>query len=223
MLAETTIEMLALNAKLQQKKNALRKALRSKGILKKGGKNEYDKYSYFSEAQYKELFTELFSEYGLELKFTELEYQTFEGSEKQANGRMPKLEFSLMDIETGFSEETVITGEGIDKGDKAGYKAYTGALKYFLANTFMVATGDDPEKDSPETKMNTVKERKATPKQIAVLESRYTGDNLKKLLEMNHIESLVDMPMKKASELIEKLNRQNHVDNYNYDNEMRNG
>ena len=200
-------EYLELNAKLQQKKNALRKALKEKGILKKGGKNDFDRYTYFSEAQYKELFTELFSDHGLELKFTEIEYQTFEGTEKQANGRMPKLEFSLIDIETGFSEETTITGEGIDKGDKAGYKAYTGALKYYLANTFMVATGDDPEKDSPDNKMNTVNEKKASPKQLVILEKAYTGENLKKLLEFNHIEKLADMPMSKASELIAKLKK----------------
>ena len=46
---------LELNAKLQAKKNALRKDLKSKGILKKGGQNDFDHYSYFSEAQYKEL------------------------------------------------------------------------------------------------------------------------------------------------------------------------
>ena len=74
------VEMMKYNAKLQQKKNALRKELSEKGVLKKGGKNDYDHYTYFSEAQYKELFTELFSKHGLELKFTELEYNTFEGS-----------------------------------------------------------------------------------------------------------------------------------------------
>ena len=145
-------ERFEMNAALQKKKNALRKALKEKGVLKKGGKNDFDRYKYFSEAQYKELFTELFSEYGLELKFTELEYNTFEGTDKQANGRMPKIQFTLFDIDTGFGEDSVITGEGIDKGDKAGYKAYTGALKYYLANTFMVATGDDPEKESPDVK-----------------------------------------------------------------------
>lgn len=36
-------EWLGLNALLQQKKNALRKALKEKGVLKKGGVNEYDK------------------------------------------------------------------------------------------------------------------------------------------------------------------------------------
>ena len=200
-----TAEWLKLNAKLQQKKNALRKALKDKGILPKAGVNEFDRYKYFSEAQYKELFTELFSDHGLELNFNELDYGTFEGTEKQANGRMVKLEFYLYDIDTGFYETTVITGEGIDKGDKAGYKAYTGALKYFLADKFMVATGDDPEKESPDNKMNDRTERKATPKQIEVLASTYQGENLEKLLKLNNISSLEEMPMSKASELIGKL------------------
>ena len=202
---DDTKQWLELNAKLQQKKNTLRKALKDKGVLKKGAKNAFDKYTYFSEAQYKELFTELFSLSGLELKFNEVEYETFTGSEKQANGRMPKLEFELFDIETGFGETTIITGEGIDKGDKAGYKAYTGALKYYLANTFMVATGDDPEQDSPNEKMNDKQERKASPKQIEFLRARYEGENLAKLLEANHIAKLEDMTMNKASDLISKI------------------
>lgn len=193
------------NAGLQRKKNELRKDLKERGILQKGGENKFDHYSYFSEAQYKALFTELFSAHGLEMKFTELEYSTFEGSEKQANGRMPKILFTLFDIETGFFEETAITGEGIDKGDKAGYKAYTGALKYFLADTFMVATGDDPEKDSPDNKMNNKSERKATPKQLAILRQTYQGDLLTTLLERNGITRIEDLPMAKASELIGKL------------------
>ena len=143
---------LKLNAKLQAKKNALRKALADKGILQKGGKNQYDRYTYFSEAQYKELFTKLFSEHGLELTVSEVGYEQFDGTDKQPFGRIVKLQFALTDCETGFSEESVACGEGLDKGDKAGYKASTGALKYYLANTFMVATGDDPETESPDGK-----------------------------------------------------------------------
>lgn len=198
---------LELNAKLQAKKNALRKDLKSKGILKKGGQNDYDHYSYFSEAQYKELFTELFSKNNLELKFSELEYNTFEGSGKNCNGRMTRLEFTLIDVETGFFETTVITGEGMDKGDKAGYKAYTGAVKYYLADTFLVATGDDAEKESPEENMNTKSERKASPKQIELLQKYYTGENLEKLLQVNSISKIEDLPMQKASDIISKLKK----------------
>lgn len=199
-LENLTIETwLDLNAKLQKKKNALRKALKEKGVLKKGGTNTYDKYSYFSEAQYKELFTELFSNAGLELSFNEVEYNTFTGSEKQANGRMPKLMFILTDIDTGFYEETTITGEGIDKGDKAGYKAYTGALKYYLANTFMVATGDDPEKESPAHTMNDKQEKKATEKQIELMK-KIAEEQGKTLDE----ELVKNWSMKQASEFISK-------------------
>ena len=48
-------------------------------------------------------------------------------------------------------------------------------------------------------------ERKATPKQIEILANTYTGDNLAKLLDKNGIAKLEDMPMAKASELIEKI------------------
>lgn len=199
-LDNLTIEVwLDLNAKLQQKKNALRKALKEKGVLKKGGVNDYDKYSYFSEAQYKELFTELFSNAGLELSFNEVEYNTFTGSEKQANGRMPKLNFILTDIDTGFYEETTITGEGIDKGDKAGYKAYTGALKYYLANTFMVATGDDPEKESPSHTMNDKQEKKASAKQIELI--RNIAEEQGRELDE---EVVKNWTMKQASDFISK-------------------
>ena len=197
-------EWLDLNSKLQKKKNELRKALKEKGILKKGAKNNYDNYTYFSEAQYKELFTELFSANGLELKFNELDYGTFEGSEKQANGRMPKLEFSLCDCETGFYETTVITGEGIDKGDKAGYKAYTGALKYYLANTFMVATGDDPETESPSNKMNDKVEKKATQKQIDMLDDMLDEEEYEKTIAHYGIKDLTELTIQQASALISR-------------------
>lgn len=173
---EYTDKWYSLNAQLQKKKNAIRKELKERGVLKKEGNNTYDRYSYFSEAQYKLLFTELFANNNVEMKFTEISYDTFEGSEKQSNGRMPKLSFQLIDVDTGFFEETQITGEGIDKGDKAGYKAYTGALKYFLANTFMVATGDDPETESPSENMNTKKSKifdQATPIDLKALADEF--------------------------------------------------
>lgn len=198
-------EWLELNAKLQAKKNALRKALKGKGVLKKGGVNDYDKYNYFSEAQYKELFTELFSDAGLELSFNELEYNTFSGTEKQANGRMPKLSFILTDVETGFYEITNITGEGIDKGDKAGYKAYTGALKYYLANTFMVATGDDPENESPSHTMNDKQEKKASAKQIELINKLV--EDKEAMLKYYKIDKIENLTMAQASEIISKKSK----------------
>ena len=195
-------DWLSYNAKLQMKKNLLRQALKSMGILKKGGYNEFDKYKYFSEAQYKELFTRLLSDNRLELKFDEIEYNTFEGSQKQANGRMALIEFTLIDCETGFYESTKITAEAIDKGDKAGYKAYTGAIKYFLADTFLVATGDDPETESPEQTMNHKEVKKASPKQVELLLKLFSENDIQRMLAANGVEKVEDVPMSKASEYI---------------------
>ena len=146
------LDWLRLNAKLQQKKYKVRSLLNERGIQPKDKENQFDRYKYFSEAGYKRLFTELFSEVGLELQATTQDYVFFEGSDKQPNGRQVNVLFRLHDTETGFYEDSVMTGEGLDKGDKAGYKAYTGALKYYFAETFNVATGDDPETESPEAK-----------------------------------------------------------------------
>lgn len=141
---------LELNARLQQKKNAARQLLHKKGVVARDKTNSFDNYKYFSEAGYKKLFTELFSTVGLELTSSIEEVERFSVDGKQSNGRQVLVRFSLSDIDTGYDEVSRFYGEGFDKGDKGIYKAYTGALKYYLANTFMVATGDDPETESPE-------------------------------------------------------------------------
>ena len=41
-------------------------------------------------------------------------------------------------------------GEGADVGDKSGPKAMTGGFKYLIRETFMLETGDDPDKDASE-------------------------------------------------------------------------
>ena len=186
-------------SKLSQKKNALRSDLAQRGILKREGYNQYDRYKYFSEAQYKQLFTELFASHSLELRSTVSDYSSVEGTEKQSNGRQVKMAFELIDCETGFSEKSEFIGEGFDKGDKAGYKAMTGALKYYLACTFLVATGDDPEVDSPDVKMNN---KKISAAQKAVIEKKYYGDKLQALLDWAKVKTLDDMSAEQATTVI---------------------
>lgn len=43
--------------------------------------------------------------------------------------------------------EAAAVGEGSDSGDKAFNKAQTGMFKYAIRQTFMIETGDDPDKD----------------------------------------------------------------------------
>ena len=196
-------DWLDLNAKLQKKKNTLRKLLKEKGVLKKDKKNKFDDYYYFSEAGYKELFTELLSSSGLELTSNEQSYTEFETtSEKMPNGRKVVFEFRLTDIDTGFFETSNITGEAMDKGDKAGYKADTGAIKYYLANTFLVATGDDPETESPEGKRKPAKDNGttlATANQVAMIKKLYDEANIQAMLSYYKVGKLEDLTVKQAS------------------------
>lgn len=190
-------------SKLQQKKNELRKSLSSMGILSREGVNDFDKYAYFSEAQYKKLFTDLFAKHGIELTMTTVNVDNFEGSVKMPYGRRVTCLFTIKDTDTDDKEESVIVGEALDKADKAIYKAYTGALKYFLANTFLVATDSDPEKSGSET----VPPEFIEPHQKQIILSVYKDDNLERLLVENGIKSIDQMPFNKAVSLIEALRK----------------
>ena len=63
-----------------------------------------------------------------------------------------------------------------------------------------IYAGEDMPETEEEAKVTT-----ATPGQIKVLERVYIGDNLTKLLEMNNISKLEEMPIEKANELIKKI------------------
>jgi hypothetical protein len=56
--------------------------------------------------------------------------------------------WTLTDGETGETLSFQSIGTGSDSGDKAAYKAATGALKYALLTGFLIPTGDDPENDA---------------------------------------------------------------------------
>lgn len=55
--------------------------------------------------------------------------------------------FTVHDGESGEELAFDVLGEGQDSGDKATYKAMTGAVKYALLKLFLIPTGDDPEQD----------------------------------------------------------------------------
>lgn len=56
--------------------------------------------------------------------------------------------FLFKDGETGEEIARSWAGAGTDKEDKGLYKAMTGGEKYFLLKTFLMPTGDDPERES---------------------------------------------------------------------------
>ena len=77
----------------------------------------------------------------------------------------------------------------------------------FGLGLYIYAGEDMPEtEEKPVVKEEPKKTITATPGQVKVLEKVYTGDNLTKLLKMNEIAKLEDMPIEKANELIKKIN-----------------
>lgn len=71
----------------------------------------------------------------------------------------------------------------------------------------MAGFGIDTSVASAEEVQNAIanQNQKATPAQVKALQKVYTGENLTKLLKVNKIEKLEDLPIEKASELIKKI------------------
>lgn len=136
---------LDLNKQLQQKKHKIRQYLNEKGILKKDKSN--GNFGYFSDIAYKTLFTKLFLDVGLDFSYSVVDVERWQSQAKMGEGRIVKVKAKFIDIDTGYYEEVYAAGDGADFSDKGIYKAETGAVKYILACNFLVATGDDAEKD----------------------------------------------------------------------------
>lgn len=85
------------------------------------------------------------------------------------------------------------------------------ARKYALNGLFLIDDTKDADTDEFHETTTKGKEpkndvKKATYGQVQVLSQRYTGANLKRLLEVNHVSSIDELSMEKASELIQRLN-----------------
>ena len=129
----------------------------------KDGKNMHQKYKFISEKQYKHNFKVARRKAGLlwECECVDFDYQP--NISDKMHLILAKFVGRLTDPDTGESREYRFAGTGADNGDKALYKAYTGGLKFFLADQYLVAEGNDPEsdedvdKDTPTAKVGTTK------------------------------------------------------------------
>lgn len=84
------------------------------------------------------------------------------------------MKYTIIDKDSGEYIEVVMQGRGQDASkdgrrlDKGPYKAYSGAFKYFLAETFMIASGDDPDETSGQGQKSAASQgqsRNQTPKE----------------------------------------------------------
>lgn len=108
----------------------------------KNGYNSFHKYQYSTEADVVDSVRKFMSEEGLAM-FTSVVTHEVKGEIATVT-----IDFTLACAETGETITSRLIGQGQDKGDKAFYKAYAGATKYFLMKTFLIPTGDDPEADT---------------------------------------------------------------------------
>lgn len=125
----------------------------------KNGKNTFHKYDYAMEADILDAVKTAANEVGLIIVTSATSeigtYDIIKGFDQNGSQLPPEvvrwakvtIAYRVIDSETGEAIEGTFDGYAEDKGDKAIYKATTGANKYMLMKLFGVSTGDDPEKD----------------------------------------------------------------------------
>lgn len=142
-------ELMDFRAKFHTKKA---KATAEMKRIPKNGYNKFHDYNYARESDVKDMIREILNENKLSITIdligrTETTVQTRNG---QATKTDIKMSFVITDAETGYFEEYNHDGVTIDNSDKGIYKAYSNTIKYFLMDQFLIPTGDDVEKESPE-------------------------------------------------------------------------
>lgn len=116
----------------------------------KNGRNDFHNYDYATESDLVDHIRDKLAEQGV-MVFPSV--TGHEIAEMQDNRNRTvylttvTMQMTMIDGESGDCMTTTWVGQALDNADKGYYKAYTGALKYFLMKTFMISTGDDPEID----------------------------------------------------------------------------
>ncbi len=134
---------------------ALVEAMSEMGNAVKTGRNDHDRYDYGTLEDYLNAARGPLLKHGLVLvsrPVSEPQYgERMTGSGgKWATARV-LVETRVIHGETQGWIASRVWGEGHDRGDKALYKALTGARKYGLAMVLGIYTTDEPEGDSPQT------------------------------------------------------------------------
>lgn len=175
-------EMLASEGK-EGLHTRLARVLAKIGKIPKSGRNEFHGYDYVVEDDLTEQIRPMLADEGISLIFAAEEIVLEDNCIAHV-----RCTFTL-GCDIGEPITTTVWGAGRDadrngkRGDKAVYKAMTGATKYFLYKTFLVSTGDDVEIEPPAGDAGL----RMTPGQLKELEkfNRHVGlnDEVKKYIE----------------------------------------
>lgn len=122
--------------------------------VQKTGDNKHDRYTYASDVDLLRALQPSMAKHGLAMAPTDIEVTHAEHTTKggAVHDRADVIVTYTLGHMDGGTLEIKVPGTGVDRSDKAVYKAMTGAYKYALRQAFAVPTGDDAEADSPEAR-----------------------------------------------------------------------
>jgi hypothetical protein len=182
------------------------------GYIQKRGHNERFNYSYVTAADIAGSVGDILAELGVVVipSLEEISYETVAGRGQATPMARVIMAYTFADVDSGEEVIATAAGQGLDAGDKAPYKAMTGALKYALLQTFLLGTGDDPEDERLDPRFNKPSSgRTINAEQVRDLEKRIedTGTDLQRVLAYYKVASLSEMTEFAYRVAVKVLNR----------------
>ncbi|MGO9058943.1 MAG: ERF family protein [Candidatus Binataceae bacterium] len=194
---------------LRQKLAEVRRRI---GYVQKRGHNERFNYSYVTAADIAGSVGDLLSELGVVVIpcLENIEYESATGRGETTRMARVVMAYTFADVDSGEEVIAKVAGQGLDPGDKAPYKAMTGALKYALLQSFLLATGDDPEDERADGRCATPNSpRPINAEEVRELEQLIndTNTDLERVLAYYKVASLGEMTETTYRRAVEVLNR----------------
>lgn len=149
-MADRVVGAITPPPNLRQKLATVRKDLE---FIKARGRNDFHKYDYVKAADVQGIVGEKLAAVGVVIGMRNMVIARLEA--ETANSRKENViefhcEYGYLDADSSEELWYPAIGEGRDSGDKAVYKARTGAFKYFLTQSLCLGLGDDPEETGDE-------------------------------------------------------------------------
>ncbi|MGO9452436.1 MAG: ERF family protein [Candidatus Binataceae bacterium] len=202
------VSKLPIQLNLRQKLAEVRRRI---GYVQKRGHNERFNYSYVTAADIAGAVGDLLAELGVVVipRLENISYETAASRGEATRMARVVMAYTFADVDSGEQIVAKVAGQGLDPGDKAPYKAMTGALKYALLQSFLLATGDDPEEERADGRSSANPERRISADEIAILKSLIdeTGTELERVLAYYKVGSLEEMSESTYRRALEVLNR----------------
>lgn len=174
----------------------VRNILLNNSELKKSGRGNTGKrdYSYFELADFLPAATKLFAERGM--------CPVFSINYDQSGVEMATLKIvrgtEIIPFQMPTAEAAISPNPIQNQGGKITY------LRRYMYMIALDLVENDIVDASDNSQSVTVEEKKATPKQIEMIRGLYDTENVQKMLEYYHIDSLEELPLKTASDLIQR-------------------